>query len=151
MTVTAFDLCKVEGHLGPNANPRQQHLCQRCARPLASDEMPRDLDREQKWCAEAAEFAQYVNNPEAVAESLMMYRALRMGHGAWQNVSQRDWIREAEEECVDLTAYLTAELTRLGDDRTDEDADKCRMLLKMAMSSAITALAALGEYRTTDL
>ena len=151
MQLTAFDLCKIEGHPGASANPRYSHLCERCGRSMVPDELARDVDQERQWVFDAAEFAQYVNNPEGVASALCAYRDLRMGDGPWRNVSQRDWIREAEEECVYLSAYVTAALQNLGDDRDDEDADKCRMLLKMALCSAITAFAALGEYRSADL
>lgn len=150
MQVTAFDLCKLEGHPGPSRNPRLSHLCERCARPLASDEMERDIEQESRWIAEAAEYAQYVQNAEGIAASLGQYRQLRMGDGPWRNVSQRDWITEAEEEFVDGSAYITAALQELGEDRNDEDHAKCQMLLKMALSASITAYAALNEYRRTD-
>jgi hypothetical protein len=112
--------------------------------------MERDLEKEGEWIAEAAEFAQYVNNPIGSAASLMQYRQLRMGDGPWRNVSQRDWITEAEEEFVDGSAYITAALQELGEDRNDEDHAKCQMLLKMALAASITAYAALGEFRRTD-
>jgi len=145
-----FDLCKKEGHIRTKvANPRMQALCGRCGRLRGPDEMERDLGAERRWVIEAAEVAQYVHDPVAVSVALNSCRDLRIGNGPWRNVSERDWILEAEEEAVDLGAYLTAALQEMGEGREDEDADTCRMLLKIALAASVTAFAALGEFRRT--
>jgi hypothetical protein len=150
MTTTPYDECLQRGHVPQDAaNPRLQHLCGRCGR-VRQTEVPRDLDAERRWVLEAAEFAQYVHDPENAAASLNAYRERRMGQGPWRDWP-RDFIRESEEEVVDLANYLCGALQELGEDRDDEDAAKCQMLLRMALGAAVTAYAALAEYRRTDL
>jgi hypothetical protein len=144
MTLTAYDECKVHGHAGPNANPRQQHLCSRCGRALDPDEMQRDVEQERRWTADAATFAQYVADADRAAAALSAFRERRMGEGPWRDVSQRSWRTEALEEVADLSAYLLAAMTALKqEERNDEDADRDQMLLFMALSAAVTAFDAL--------
>lgn len=155
--VSAFDLCKIEGHVRP-VNPR--HLsafdglgaCARCGRQLEKDEMARDLEKERGWTLDAAQYAQYVANPDEVAAALSAYREMRTGSGPWINVSERDWITEALEEVADLSAYLMAALEKLElDGRDDEDGNKCWMLLRMTLAASVTAYASLSQYRSADL
>lgn len=150
-TLAPFDVCKLEGHVeNQYANPRLQHLCGRCGRVRVVLEQERDIDQEQQWVREAAEFAQYVHNPEEIAAALNSYRQRRAGTGPWRDLP-RDWITEAEEEAVDLANYVCAELQQRDADRDDEDEAKCQMLLRMALAATVTAYAALSEYRRADL
>lgn len=156
-TLTAFDFCKIEGHVRP-VNPR--HLaafdgagaCSRCGRRLEADEMTRDVEKEREWTREAAQYAQYVANPDEIAEALSSFREVRMGSGPWRDVSSRDWITEALEECADLSAYIIAALQELElEERDDEDALKCWMLLRMALAASVTAYSSLGGFRHAAL
>lgn len=150
-TLAPFDVCKLEGHVeNQYANPRLQHLCGRCGRLRVGQTRERDIEQEQEWVREAAEFAQYVHNPDDTAAALNSYRQRRAGSGPWRDLP-REWIREAEEEAVDLANYVCAALQELDPERDDEDAAKCQMLLRMALAATVTAFAALGEYRRADL
>lgn len=150
LTITPYDECLQHGHVPQSAaNPRLQHLCGRCGRVRLA-EVPRDLEAERRWVSEAAEHAQYVHDGENIAASLNSYRERRMGQGPWRDWP-RDFITESEEEAVDLANYICGALQELGDERDDEDAAKCQMLLRMALSATVTAYAALAEYRRTDL
>ncbi len=153
--MTALDFCLLEGHV-PSANPRHQAAfegagaCARCGRKLDTRTMARDLEWERKQVHEAAEMAQYVANAADIANALNSFRERRMGEGPWRDLP-RAWITECEEEAADLANYLLAQLQELGDERDDEDHAKCQMLLRMALAASVTAFAALGEYRRTDL
>lgn len=149
-TMTAFDLCKVEGHPGRSRNPRHSHLCERCGRPYEEPSMERDLAKEREWTREAASMAQYVPEPELLADVFSSYRESRTGSGPW--LGNRDWITEGIEECADLSAYMMAALQELElEDRDDEDALKAWMLLRIALAASCTAFGALSQYRTVDL
>lgn len=153
--MTALDFCLLEGHV-PSANPRHQAAfdgagaCARCGRKMDNRTMGRDLEWERKQVREAAEMAQYVHNAADTASALCRFRERRMGDGPWRDLP-RAWITEAEEETADLANYLLAQLQELGDERDDEDHAKLQMLLRMALAASVTAFAALGEYRRTDL
>lgn len=153
--MTALDFCLIEGHV-PSANPRHQAAfagvgaCARCGRRMDDSVMARDPEWEREQVHQAAEVAQYVVNAADTAAALNRFRDRRLGEGPWRDLP-RAWITEAEEECADLANYLLAQLQELGDERDDEDHAKCQMLLRMALAASVTAYAALGEYRRTDL
>lgn len=153
MTITAYDECLQSGHIPQDAaNPRLQHLCGRCGRIREADEMQRDVDQERRWTADAATFAQYVADPDRAAAALSAFRERRMGDGPWRDVSQRSWRTEALEEVADLSAYLLAAMTALAQqNRDDEDADRDRMLLFMALSASVTAFDALRAVEQEEL
>jgi hypothetical protein len=114
--------------------------------------MARDLDQERRWVAEAAQYAQYVTEPDGIAEAFSTYRELRTNADApWRDVKQRNFAIEAMEEAVDLSAYVMALLQMIDADRDDEDAGKAIMLLKMALAASVTAYASLSEYMRVDL
>lgn len=152
-TMTPYDECLQSGHIPTAiANPRLQNLCGRCGRLREPDEMARDLDQERRWVAEAAQYAQYVTEPDGIAEAFSTYRELRTNTDApWRDVKQRNFAVEAMEEAVDLSAYVMALLQMIDADRDDEDAGKAIMLLKMALAASVTAYASLSEYMRVDL
>jgi len=153
--MTALDFCLLEGHVA-SVNPRHRAAfggvgaCARCGRKMEGTVLERDPEWEREQIRLAAEVAQYVTDPENTANSLNSFRERRMGKGPWRDLP-RAWITEAEEETADLANYLLAQLQELGNDRDDEDHAKCQMLLRMALAASVTAYAALGEYRRTDL
>lgn len=153
--ITAFDECKIRGHITAKqagvANPRLQKNCGRCGRLLGADVLRRNVNLERDWTQRAATFAQYVADPEAAANNLSSMREKRMGEGPWVDASVRNWIEEALEETADLSAYLMAALTELdAQNRDDEDADRDRMLLFMALSASVTAFEALRAVEPPD-
>lgn len=152
-TLVGYDECKIFGHVPTDVqNPRLQNLCGRCGRVREPDELGRDLDRERRWISEAAQYAQYVSEPDGISEAFSTYRELRTNSDApWRDVSSRNFAVEAIEEAVDLSAYVMALLQQIDEGRDDEDAGKAIMLLKMALAASVTAYASLSEYMRVDL
>ena len=156
-TMTAYDFCKIEGHVKP-VNPRHKAAfdgagcCSRCGRKLEVDETTRNVELEEKWTLDAARYAQYVVDHHAAAATMNMYRSARTGGSSpWRDVSERNWIDEAIEECVDLNAYLCAEMQRLVDNYENHEGwDKQVMLVRMAMAASITAFHSLMQAKKMD-
>ena len=119
-----------------------------------TDERVRDYDRERALTIEAATVANYVSDPDAVAQALSRFREERSISSEWHRWSERDWIQESAEEIADLSAYLCAEMDRL-EERVREEGDNedfgtLWMLLRIALASSCTAYGAILEYRQRD-
>jgi hypothetical protein len=70
--------------------------------------MARDLDQERRWVAEAAQYAQYVTEPDGIAEAFSTYRELRTNADApWRDVKQRNFAIEAMALAASVTAYAS--------------------------------------------
>lgn len=136
-----------------SGDPRRAGQCVRCGRPFEPDAEPvleRDLVRERDVVAQAARFAPYVSDPEAVAEALSAFAERRAGRDPVRLPKGRDLVVEALEEVADLRNYVAWEVRRLElEERTDEDADREHMLLRRALAAAVESYDALSAYRSS--
>ena len=147
---TAFDDCKINGHQGPNSNPRMQHLCSACGRRLDVADEPRDLVRDRFITLEASQFVTGIGaaDRQVVADALSEFAEQRAGLGAWRDFQARDFSIDAAEEVADLRNYTLAEMRKHElRDREDEDADAELMHLRRLLSSAVEAYSAVMDYR----
>ena len=141
----------VEREHEPAVDPRREGQCVRCGKTYDAPAPPcldRDLRREREIVREASRFAPYVQEPEAVADALSAFADRRAFTGPVLMPEGRDLVVEALEECADLRNYAAWESLRLdAEERTDEDADRERMLLRRALAAAVEAYDALTLYR----
>lgn len=141
----------VEREHEPSVDPRRIGQCVRCGRtyePHAEPVLERDVQQERELTREAARFAPYVTDPEAVADALRAFAERRAHEGPVRMPEGRSLAIEALEELADLSSYVCwayAEIEAEG--RTDEDADHERMLLRRALAAAVEGFDALLTFR----
>lgn len=135
----------------PSVDPRRAGQCVRCGRtytPPSDPVLKRDIEQERAITRDASRFAPYVQDPEAVADSLRAFAERRAHPGPVLMGDGRDLALEGLEELADLSSYALwayAELEAEG--RTDEDADHERMLLRRTLAAAVEGFDALLTFR----
>lgn len=132
-------------------DPRHAGQCVRCGKPFTPPAEPsfeRNVEQERELTRDAAAFAPYVQEPEAVADALRSFAERRAHDGPVRMPEGRDLPVEGLEEAADLSNYAAWEYRRVeAEGRTDEDFDRERMLLRRALAAAVEAYDALSLYR----
>lgn len=134
-----------------SVDPRRDGECVRCGRAFTAPAEPgfeRDVVQERELTRQAAEYAPYVQDPEAVADALRTFAERRAHDGPVRMPEGRELSVEGLEEAADLSNYAAWEYRRVeAEGRTDEDFDRERMLLRRALAAAVEAYDALSLYR----